>query len=352
MSGGVDSSVAAALLKKQGYDVSGMFMRLWFDHTIDPKSQNRCCPREAEELARHVAEQLDIPFRIVNARIPFKKAVVDYFLKELRSGRTPNPCVPCNKLIRFDYLLKQAKARGAGFLATGHYVQLKRDKKGITVHCGSDPSKDQSYFLYNLTQSKLKHVLFPLGDIKKAQVRKIARKLNIASADQPESQDICFIPRGKYFEFLSKYLKLKTGLIVSENGKDLGQHKGLPLYTIGQREGLGIGGSGPFYVARKDSKKNRLIVSRKGSKELLVKKFRVKNINFISGKSPKMPFKCQIQIRYRQKAIQATLCRSGKNIIVNLLKPERAITPGQSAVFYNKKKLIGGGVINNFTIHN
>lgn len=348
MSGGVDSSVAAAVLKKRGYEVSGIFLRTWFDRSIAPGAENRCCSIEAGEAAARVCHKFDIPFQIVNALVPFKKRVVDYFLSELAAGRTPNPCIPCNQFVRFDYLLKLARQKGANYLATGHYLQLHRKGSRIEVWRGRDRNKDQSYFQYTLTQKKLKHLLFPLGQYTKSQVRALARKYKLPAFNRDESQDICFIPKGKYQAFLAKYLDLKSGPITTTEGKIMGQHKGLVLYTIGQRSGLGIGGSKPFYVVKKNTSKNRLVVAQQADVGRFQNNFFVKKASFISGQPPKLPFYCSVQTRYRQKAFPAVLTRERRRYLVTLKKAAVGITPGQSAVFYKGKQLIGGGeIVNN-----
>ncbi|MDP3964953.1 MAG: tRNA 2-thiouridine(34) synthase MnmA [bacterium] len=348
MSGGVDSSVAAALLKKQGYRVQGVFLRTWFDHSIDPEAENRCCSTADAEAARRVAHKLGIEFHVLNTLVDFKKHIVDYFIRELREGNTPNPCIPCNRLIRFSVLMRKARTLGADYLATGHYIHLARKKGGaVTVFRGKDGAKDQSYFHYTLTQEKLRHTLYPVGHYTKPEVRAMARKYALPTAEKSESQDLCFIPKGKYYDFLSKYLDLRPGVIQSADGRTLGQHKGLPLYTIGQREGLNIGdGGGPYYVVEKNAKTNTLIVAPKSSvNNFYIKEFRIKEVNFVSGKSPKLPFRCEVQTRYRQASVPATLVRLGQRYVIQLKSPQAAVTPGQSAVLYSGKQLIGGGVI-------
>jgi len=348
MSGGVDSSVAAALLQKEGYRVTGMFLNTWFDKTIDPKSENRCCSLSANKTAGMVAHKLGIRFEIINALVPFKQQVVDYFLSELKAGQTPNPCIPCNKFVRFEYLLDHARSLGADYLATGHYMRLNKVSNQIGLFRGIDLSKDQSYFHYTLTQKKLKKLLFPIGDYKKTQVKQLAKKFKISVADREESQDLCFIPKGKYSAFLNKYLNLKPGQIVTTDGKMVGEHQGLPLYTLGQREGLGIGGSGPYYVVKKDKLRNKLVVAKKTERSrLFTKSFKVKQVNFINGRPPKTSFECLVQTRHRQKAVPARLKASGSKVVVEYKKPQMIVTPGQSAVWYQEDQLIGGGVIVN-----
>ncbi len=345
MSGGVDSSVAAALLKKAGYDVTGMFLRTWFDRSIDPKAENRCCSVESNLLARQSAAVLGIPFTIVNALVPFREYVVDYFLAELQAGRTPNPCIPCNRVVRFQYLLAEAKKLGADYLATGHYLRLQPSGRTIHVWRGRDRKKDQSYFQYTLTQAKLQQLLFPLGSYTKSQVRKLAAKYGLPSASREESQDLCFIPKGKYERFLLKYLVFQPGEIVTTDRRVVGRHKGLPLYTIGQRSGLEIGGHGPYYVVSKDAKKNRLMVARADEESRYQKDFYLTKTNFISGQPPRLPYGCHVQTRYRQQAQAAVFRQRGSRYQVVLKKPTVGLTPGQSAVLYHGDELVGGGII-------
>ncbi len=346
MSGGVDSSVAAALLMKQGYRVIGMFLKTWYDKTIDPAAENRCCSNDASRTASRIAHKLGIKFQVINALVPFKELVVDYFLSELKAGRTPNPCVTCNQGVRFEYLLGHARSLGADFLATGHYMRIKKSGRQLGLYRGIDKKKDQSYFHYTLTQSKLKKLLFPIGDYHKSDVRKLARKFGLPAPDRPESQDLCFIPRGKYTLFLKKYLNLRPGPILDIKGRLVGEHQGLPIYTIGQRGGLGIGGNGPYYVIKKDDKNNSLIVVDKNDNEnLTTLSFRAKKVNYIDGHQRKTPVACFVQTRYRQKAVPATLKPAGQNAIVEYKKRQPIVTPGQAAVWYKGDQLLGGGII-------
>lgn len=350
MSGGVDSSVAAALLKKQGYDVTGVFMHFWAEEPKDgiPLNDfvNRCCSLEAEKMAHRVCDILKVPFYSINIAAEFKKEVVDYFLAEFRSGRTPNPCIICNKEIKFKLLLRKAQELGADFIATGHYAR-KEFKKGLwELLKAKDSNKDQSYFLYNITQEQLSHYFFPIGDYFKSDVRKLAKKFNLPTADRPESQEICFIADNDIRRFLKDHLKLTPGDIVDTAGKIIGRHEGLPLFTIGQRHGLGIGGGKPYYVASLDYGQNRLIVvSDSNDKELYKKVLIARDINWVSGKTPKFPFKCQATVRYRHKPEGATIEAAGDNVKVSFASPQRAITCGQSAVFYKGNEVLGGGVI-------
>jgi len=355
MSGGVDSSVAAAILKKQGYDCLGIFIKLWTEKKTN--CENKCCSAQAYNDARKVANRLGFPLYTLDLQKPFKKAVVDDWLREHKNGNTPNPCIRCNKFIKFDLLLQKAKILGCDYLATGHYVRIRKQKTEsrrqkkrdlflisdlCSLETAKDKQKDQSYFLYNLKQSQLKHLFFPLGDYTKPQVRAIAKKLKLPVYQKAESQEICFIPEKTHYPFLKRHLKLKPGPIKTLDNKILGQHQGLPLYTLGQREGIGIGGIGPFYVVRLNYKNNILFISQNRDDKLLyTKKFKIKDINWISGQPPKKSETFGVKIRYQTKTVPATL---NKNIAI-LKTPKRAIMPGQSAVFYHGQKVLGGGII-------
>ncbi len=343
MSGGVDSSVAAGLLKKQGYDCVGVFMHFWADPLAEDKALNKCCSTESFQLARRVAGRLGFPLYTLNLKDSFKKQVVDNFLDQYQKGFTPNPCIRCNQFIKFDLLVKKAKMLGCNYLATGHYVKKskirnKKIKIGYELLQAKDKKKDQSYFLYNLKQNQLGYLLFPLGNYTKPQVRAIAARWHLPSASRPDSQEICFIGGKNHNDFLKRYLNLKPGAIKTVSGKTIGRHEGLPLYTLGQRKGIKIGGIGPFYVVGFDYKNNVLIVSNSGNDaKLYAKQFTVKKINWIN-----QPVKnCQVKIRYQAPAIK---CQITKNKII-LAKPQRAVTPGQSAVFYDGQKMLGGGII-------
>lgn len=334
MSGGVDSSVSAALLKKEGYDITGVFMKL--------------CSGFDEKQAQKVAKKLGIPFYVFNFEKEFKKKVVDYFLRVNKLGLTPNPCVVCNKEIKFGLLLEKALVLGADYIATGHYARLQHER----LLKARDKNKDQTYFLWRLNQKILKRVLFPVGDYTKTEVRKLAKKFRLPTANATESQEICFI-QTTINDFLRKHLKSKPGKIVDPGGNILGEHQGLCFYTIGQRKGIKLPG-GPFYVLDKDLKKNLLIVSKnekdynppttwqgKTYYSLYKKELIAKEINWISGKAPKLPLKVMAKIRYRH---EPTLAIVNKGKIV-FPKPQRAVTPGQSVVFYKGQELLGGGII-------
>lgn len=325
MSGGIDSSVAAALLKRDGFDVVGVFMKLW--------------PSFDEKRVQRVAKKLGIPFYVFNFEKEFKKKVVDYFLEEYKKGRTPNPCVVCNKEIKFNLLFKKLKT---DYIATGHYVR----RKGNKLLRGKDKEKDQSYFLWKINQKILKHTLFPVGDYTKTEVRKLAKEFKLPVLDIPESQEICFI-QTTINDFLREHLKSKPGKIVTIKGEVIGEHQGLWFYTIGQRKRIELPG-GPFYVLDKDLKKNVLIIT-KNKKDLYKKGLIAKSINWVSGKEPKMPLKVKARIRYRHSEASATI-KKQKNgrIKVVFSRIQRAVTPGQSVVFYKGQELLGGGIISNY----
>jgi len=346
MSGGVDSSVAAQILKNQGYEVAGVFLHFWKDETLGEKADNRCCSLESLLDAKAVAAKIGIPLYTFNYSAPFKKAVVDNFLSEYAAGRTPNPCVVCNRQIKIGRLLKQARALGFDYLATGHYLDIKKVGRQYQMFKARDKNKDQSYFLYTFKPDELAHLLFPLGNYKKPQVRKLAEKFGLKVAAKPESQDICFLS-GDHNNFLKKYLVLSPGDIrILETKEKIGEHQGLPLYTIGQRRGL-IGGTGPYYAAKFDYKKNILYVVKNWNEAVLYKKNLIaKKVNWLSGRAPLKPFKCSAVIRYGHPAVDCTVSLKNKNdYLVSFAKPQRAITPGQSVVFYNKKQVLGGGII-------
>ena len=367
MSGGVDSSVSAALLKKQGYDVIGVHMKFWHERRSSSvgksgKGFNRCCTPDSEKIARLAAKKINIPFYVFNLEKEFKKRVVDYFLKEQKAGRTPNPCVVCNKEIKFGLLLERALKLGADFVATGHYARLRNTKKyeytkiknkknsyirkkatlrGIrfaysvfrSLLQAKDKNKDQSYFLWQLSQEQLRHILFPLGGYTKTEVRKMAKKLKLPAAKAPESQEVCFV-RTSTNDFLKKYLKPKPGGVASREGKVLGEHQGLCFYTIGQRKGIGLPG-GPYYVLSKDPKKNILIIS-KNEKDLLQKELIVEDVHWIAGYKPKFPLRASVKIRYRAKPADAMIFKFKiSNLKLLFDRGQKAVTPGQSAVFYS-----------------
>ncbi len=355
MSGGVDSSVTAALLKEGGFDVRGVYIKMWSDPSIP------CTSKEDRYDAMKVAAHLDIPFETWDLTAEYKKEVVEYMIREYALGRTPNPDVMCNRHIKFGIFLKKALEAGADFIATGHYVKkIQNPKSKIqNLAVAVDKNKDQSYFLWTLTQEQLKHCLFPIGEYTKPQVRELARKFALLTAEKPDSQGICFIGEIDVREFLKTYIPVNLGPVLTTSGKKVGEHEGLSFYTIGQREGLGTGGGGiPYYVAEKDFSRNTLVVAEGPyDQKLFSKELSASSLHWISGKEPKLPLSCLARVRYRQPLQKVQITKHvthntkqefiGRDTcyVVRFDEPQRAITPGQSIVFYKKDEMLGGGVI-------
>ncbi len=347
MSGGVDSSVAAALLVEQGYDVIGMMMRLWSEPSAGKNAPaNRCCTPDQMADARQIADQLGIPFYVVDVQTYFYKRIVQFFIDEHEKGHTPNPCLQCNRKVRFTYLLEQALALDADYLATGHYVRVQHNGSEYQILKGVDDHKDQSYVLHMLTQEKLAHVLFPVGDYTKQEVRALAEKFNLPVASKDESQDLCFLGDGDYRRFLREHSEkaAQPGPILDQSGNELGQHNGLSFYTIGQRKGLGITTPEPVFVLQKDVERNALVVGSHaalGQQELTAV-----SVNWLNGTPPEQPLKAQIKIRYKAKPAWGTVVDEGNGRChVRFDEPVFGITPGQGAVFYNGDICLGGGII-------
>jgi tRNA-uridine 2-sulfurtransferase len=334
MSGGVDSSTTAKIFKEKGYDCLGIFMRLGIERG--------CCD---EAAARAVCQKIGIKFYPLDLKPQFNREVKEYFLQSYEKGITPNPCVKCNQFIKFGALLKKASALGCDYLTTGHYVKLKKIKGSYKIYRAKDLSKDQTYFLYNLKQEQLRQILFPMGDLIKEKVKAKAAKEKLPNL-KTESQDVCFMS-GDHNEFLKEKLKMKKGPIRTLAGEIVGEHQGLPLYTIGQRKGVEIGGSGPYYVVSRDFKTNTLFVTDKSNDPALSGTSLIaENVNWIAGIAPKLPFKCSAVIRYRHSAVSCLIEKvEAETFKVKFSQPQRAITPGQSVVFYKGDELLGGGVI-------
>lgn len=350
MSGGVDSSVAAFLLKRQGYDVIGVFMKNWSDEAFLLKGQ--CTAAQDYEDARTVASQLGIPLYTVNFEKEYADSVIDYFFREYDRGRTPNPDIMCNKEIKFKLFLEYAVELGAGAIATGHYARVlsraEGGRKALHLLKGVDTSKDQSYFLYALTQDQLSMALFPVGELTKREVRALARERGLSTADKKDSQGICFVGEVDMKKFLQQRLAKKPGVVIDcETGKRVGTHEGLAFYTIGQREGLGIGGSEmPYYVVDKDTDKNILCVAKGNHHPFLYHdSLYASSVHWISGAPSFFPFSCAAKIRYRQDEQRVTLVPCDKGVRVEFERPQRAVTPGQSVVFYRGDVCLGGGII-------
>lgn len=346
MSGGVDSSVAAALLLEQGYRVIGMMLRLW--SAPGTEESNRCCTPDAMFQARRVAAQLSIPFYAIDAQQPFYDRVVTYFLDSYTAGDTPNPCMVCNRQIRWGLLLEHTRLLGAEYLSTGHYARTQVSPDGkIQLLRGLDPLKDQSYVLSGLNQDQLAHTLWPLGELTKPQVREHARQLGLAVAERPESQDLCFLGNADYHDFLRAYRPQASqpGPILNQAGALLGQHDGLPNYTIGQRKGLRIAAPEPLYVLRKDQTRNALIVGP--LEQLGASECTVQQVNWIAGSPPAERFVSDVKIRYKSEPARATIQVGSDPSQANVFfdHPLRDITPGQFAVFYAGEIVLGGGMI-------
>ncbi|MDZ4299334.1 MAG: tRNA 2-thiouridine(34) synthase MnmA [Candidatus Sungbacteria bacterium] len=388
LSGGVDSSVAAALLKERGFDVVGVHIKMWSDPEIP------CNFKEDRYDAMRVAAHLDIPFATWDLTEEYKKEVVAYMIREYAVGRTPNPDVMCNREIKFGAFFRRAMAEGADFVATGHYVRLgqnaklkmqneeckiKNVERGIQysrffLNQAKDLNKDQSYFLWTLTQAQLRHCLFPLGEYTKPEVREMARKFGLSNAEKPDSQGICFIGEIDLCAFLKKYIPERRGAVVTTSGKAVGKHEGTEFYTLGQRRGMSIGGGVPYYVAQKNEETNTLVVAEGPyDQKLFTREITVRDMHWISGVEPKLPLACMARIRYRQPLQKAKIinakCQMLKkekrvtspvlfsiqhsSFIITFDEPQRAATPGQSAVFYSgdscdsaeDAEMLGGGII-------
>ena len=347
MSGGVDSSVAAALLVEQGYEVIGMMMRLWSEPAAGANAPaNRCCTPDQMADARHIANLLGIPFYVVDVQTYFYKQIVQFFIDEHEKGHTPNPCLQCNRKVRFTYLLEQAMALNADYLATGHYIRVQHNGREYQVLKGVDDHKDQSYVLHMLTQEKLAHVLFPVGNYTKQQVRALAQKYNLPVASKDESQDLCFLGDGDYRRFLQEYSHKAAppGPILDQHGNELGQHNGLPFYTIGQRKGLGISTPEPVFVLQKDVARNALVVGSRAA--LGQQQLTAAQVNWLNGSPPTKPLRAQIKIRYKAQPAWGVVVDEGNGRCqVQFDEPVFGITPGQGAVFYDGDICLGGGII-------
>jgi tRNA-specific 2-thiouridylase len=344
MSGGVDSSVAAALLKEQGYDVAGLMLKLWSDG--ESGRANRCCTPADVDAARAVANQLGLPFYLVNIADSFKATVVDYFIDEYTVGRTPNPCLLCNRHIRYELLLHKALSLGAQYLATGHYARVRQVDGQYQLLRGVDAQKDQSYVLSVLGQKELAHALWPLGEMTKPQVRELAARFDLPVAEKVESQDLCFLANGDYRDFLIRHApagSIRPGEIRDTSGKVLGEHHGLPFYTIGQRKGIGIAASEPLYVIALEAVDNAVVVGTK--RELGRSDCTAHGMHYVSGVQPIGPFRAGAKIRYKAHEAAVTVYPQGSIARVEFDEPQRDITPGQGLVLFDGEQVIGQGFI-------
>lgn len=347
MSGGVDSSVVAALLVEQGYSVTGMMLRLWSEDGCE--DANRCCTPDAMAQARKMAGQLGIPFYVIDAKQTFRQTVVQAFLDGYTAGVTPNPCITCNRQVRWGLLWERAKALGAEYMATGHYARLERAEDGqVSLLRALDKHKDQSYVLSGLSREQLAHSMFPLGGYTKPEVRELAHRFNLSAAERPDSQDLCFLAGQDYRDFLRRHAPEThhPGLIRSVQGEVLGEHQGLANYTIGQRKGLGVTASRPLYVIQKKAVTNELIVGYE--EDLGSRCFMAGPMNWIAAKPLLEPMELQVKIRYKAPLAEAVLFppeQEGEPARVETRHPLRDITPGQLAVFYQDERVLGSGLI-------
>ena len=360
MSGGVDSSAAAAVLKEQGHDLVGFTMQLWDQRrgiNVDENGEplpSRCCSLDDVYDARRVAEELGFPFYVLNLEKDFERDVVQPFIDSYLSGETPIPCVSCNSRLKFASLDRLAASLGCNKVATGHYARVEFDEtlKRHRLFRGRNLQKDQSYFLWELTQDQLSRAMFPLGEMSKPEVRDIAREHELAVAEKAESQEICFVPDGNYAGFIDRYLKAEDatdrlpgeGDIVDTNGEVIGHHGGIHRYTIGQRRGIGIASSRPLYVVSIDAAKNRVVVGNEG--DLVSRQFTAAGVNWVALDSPTVPVRAEVRVRYRHTAAPATITPlDDHRVRVVFDERQRAITPGQATVFYRGDEVVGGGWI-------
>ena len=345
MSGGVDSSLVAALLHEAGHEVTGVTMHLW-DDDDGRLAESLCCSQEMTDSARRVCSQLGIPYYVFNYQKEFRRHVIDYFLNEYAQGYTPNPCLACNRDIKFRALMVRASALGMDYVATGHYARIQQENGAYQLLRARDRDKDQSYMLHMLQQDDLARLMFPIGEYSKPQVRALAAERGLASADRPESQDICFVPGGDYRNLLREEqpASLRPGPIVDMQGRELGRHDGLPLYTIGQRRGLGIAASEPLYVTALDSARNAVVVGPKTALER--NSLAANGMVFVDGAWPREPFECLAQIRSHADPVAASVTPGSNGALtVSFAKPLRAVTPGQAVVLYDAERVLGGGRI-------
>ena len=350
MSGGVDSSVAAALLKEQGYDVVGVTLNLSARLTVDEEVErdDACCTLAAVEDARRVADQLGIDHYCLNFREIFARRVVDNFVEEYRRGRTPNPCIRCNDYVKFEAVLVKARALGAEYVATGHYARIERDEASgrYLLKRGLDPRKDQSYVLYVLTQSELAHTLLPLGSMAKAETRELARQLGLQVADKPDSQEICFVVDNDYGHFLARVAPdvVRPGPVLDLEGRQIGEHRGVAFYTVGQRRGLGIAAREPLFVVEIDAARNAVVVGPEAA--LYRDELIAEAANLISVGRVDTPLRVEAKVRYRMPAATGLLDQPAPDHLrLRFDRPQRAVTPGQSLVCYQGDLVVGGGTI-------
>lgn len=348
MSGGVDSSVAAYLLKEQGHDVTGVTMQIWQDEDRAIQEENGgCCGLSAVDDARRVAADLGIPYYVMNFKPEFKEHVIDYFIEEYLQGKTPNPCIACNRYVKWESLLNRSMSIGAEYIATGHYARIVKLENGrYTLRQSATITKDQTYALYNLTQEQLKHTLMPVGEYSKEEVRCIAEKINLRVANKPDSQDICFVPDGDYAAYIEETIgvPIPKGNFVSSSGQVLGRHKGITHYTVGQRKGLGLALGYPAFVLEIRPDTNEVVIGT--VEESMTTTLRANELNFMSVEDLTEPLRVWTKIRYNHKGAWCTIEKTGADeVLCTFEKPQRAVTPGQAVVFYDGEYVLGGGTI-------
>ena len=345
MSGGVDSSVAALLLARQGYEVIGVTLRLYAEERSDAAPLSRgCCTLEDIDDARRVCAAIGARHYVINAEREFRSAVIDHFLAEYERGRTPHPCIACNDMIKFSFLLDRALAMDADAIATGHYARAQRDANGtVRLLKAVDPTKDQSYVLFGLRQDQLQRLLLPVGGYAKSELRDLAREAGLGVADKPDSQDICFIPAGDYRQFLTLHREATPGEIVNVDGGVIGAHKGVDRYTVGQRRGIGIASDAPLYVVRLEPEARRVVVGPESA--LYAPGLTAEGVNWVQGTPPDGPVQATVKIRYKAAESPAIVEPTERGANVWFSDPQRAVTPGQAAVFYAGDELLGGGFI-------
>lgn len=346
MSGGVDSSLAAKLMKDKGFDCIGCTMKLYHNEDAGIESSRTCCSLDDVEVARSVAYKLGMPFYVFNFTDAFRDTVIRKFIESYENGITPNPCIDCNRYMKFDKLYERAKTLGCDYIVTGHYARIEEQAGKFVLKKALDETKDQSYVLYFMTQDQLVHTMFPLGSMQKTEVRAIAEESGFVNADKPDSQDICFVPNGDY----ASVIELQTGKesaegnFVDKQGNNLGRHKGVIHYTIGQRKGLGVSSTEPLYVCNICPKDGNVVLG--SNDDLFSREADVSDFNWISGEVPGSEFRCKAKIRYRQPEQWVTVIPTGADTVhIVFDEPQRAITPGQAAVFYDGDTVLGGGTI-------
>lgn len=346
MSGGVDSSLAAKLMKDKGLDCIGCTMKLYHNEDAGIESSRTCCSLDDVEDARSVAYKLGMPFYVFNFTDAFRDTVIRKFIESYENGITPNPCIDCNRYMKFDKLYERAKTLGCDYIVTGHYARIEEQAGKFVLKKALDETKDQSYVLYFMTQDQLVHTMFPLGSMQKTEVRAIAEESGFVNADKPDSQDICFVPNGDY----ASVIELQTGKesaegnFVDKQGNNLGRHKGVIHYTIGQRKGLGVSSTEPLYVCNICPKDGNVVLG--SNDDLFSREADVSDFNWISGEVPGSEFRCKTKIRYRQPEQWVTVIPTGADTVhIVFDEPQRAITPGQAAVFYDGDTVLGGGTI-------